>query len=78
MTRACKIGSSQIKSYARFNLTRCLFGQSQEINLILEKKGFQFRDEKGVWKPTSSGKEFCLQIGNQFNKVKWKLETILK
>ncbi|EJF06482.1 prophage antirepressor, partial [Thiovulum sp. ES] len=27
-----------------------------EINLILEKKGFQFRDENGIWRPTSSGK----------------------
>jgi anti-repressor protein len=53
-------------------------GQSgAEINLILEKKGFQFRDENGVWKPTSSGKEFCLEIGNTYNQIKWKLETIL-
>jgi phage regulator Rha-like protein len=48
-----------------------------EINLILEKKGFQFRDENGVWKPTENGKMFCLEIGNQFNQLKWKLETIL-
>jgi hypothetical protein len=53
-------------------------GQSgAEINLILEKKGFQFRDENGIWKPTSSGKEFCLEIGNAYNQIKWKLETIL-
>jgi hypothetical protein len=53
-------------------------GQSgAEINLILEKKGFQFRDENGIWKPTSSGKEFCLEIGNAYNQLKWKLETIL-
>jgi hypothetical protein len=48
-----------------------------EINLILEKKGFQFRDENDVWKPTENGKEFCLEIGNKFNQLKWKLETIL-
>jgi prophage antirepressor-like protein len=48
-----------------------------EINLILEKKGFQFRDENGVWKPTSSGKEFCLEIGNKFNQLKWRISTIL-
>ncbi|EJF06807.1 prophage antirepressor [Thiovulum sp. ES] len=48
-----------------------------EINLILEKKGFQFRDDNGIWRPTLSGKEFCLEIGNQFNQLKWKLETIL-
>ncbi|EJF05997.1 hypothetical protein ThvES_00019440 [Thiovulum sp. ES] len=48
-----------------------------EINLILEKKGLQFRDENGVWTPTSSGKEFCLEIGNQFNQLKWRISTIL-
>jgi anti-repressor protein len=48
-----------------------------EINLILEKKGFQFRDENGVWRPTENGKEFCLEIGNTYNQLKWKLETIL-
>jgi anti-repressor protein len=48
-----------------------------EVNLILEKKGFQFRDENGVWKPTENGKEFCLEIGNAYNQIKWKLETIL-
>jgi anti-repressor protein len=48
-----------------------------EINLILEKKGFQFRDENGIWKPTSSGKDFCLEIGNKFNQLKWKISTIL-
>jgi prophage antirepressor-like protein len=48
-----------------------------EINLILEKKGFQFRDENGVWKPTSSGKEFCLEIGNKFNQLKWRISAIL-
>jgi prophage antirepressor-like protein len=48
-----------------------------EINLILEKKGFQFRDENGVWKPTSSGKNFCLEIGNKFNQLKWRISTIL-
>jgi prophage antirepressor-like protein len=48
-----------------------------EMNLELQKKGFQFRDEKGVWKPTENGKEFCLEIGNQFNQLKWKLEVII-
>jgi prophage antirepressor-like protein len=53
-------------------------GQSgAEINLILEKKGFQFRDENGVWRPTSSGKEFCLEIGNKFHQLKWQIFTIL-
>jgi prophage antirepressor-like protein len=48
-----------------------------EINLILEKKGFQFRDENGIWRPTSSGKDFCLEIGNKFDQLKWQIFTIL-
>jgi prophage antirepressor-like protein len=48
-----------------------------EINLILEKKGFQFRDENGVWKPTEKGFDFCLEIGNKFNQLKWRISTIL-
>jgi hypothetical protein len=47
-----------------------------EINLILEKKCFQFRDKNDVWKPTENGKEFCLEIGNKFNQLKWKLDII--
>jgi hypothetical protein len=46
------------------------------VNLILEKKGFQFQDENGVWKPTSSAKEFCLEIGGKFSQLKWKLEIL--
>jgi prophage antirepressor-like protein len=48
-----------------------------EINLILEKKGFQFKDENGVWKPTEKGFDFCLEIGNKFNQLKWRISTIL-
>jgi prophage antirepressor-like protein len=48
-----------------------------EINLILEKKGFQKRDENGVWKPTEKGSDFCLEIGNKFNQLKWRISTIL-
>jgi hypothetical protein len=48
-----------------------------EVNLILEKKGFQFRNENGVWKPTEKGSDFCLEIGNKFNQLKWKISTIL-
>jgi hypothetical protein len=51
-----------------------LFGA--EINLILEKKWFQFRDENGVWKPSENGKEFCLEIGNAYNQLKWKIQII--
>jgi hypothetical protein len=48
-----------------------------EVNLILEKKGFQFRDENGIWKPTEKGFDFCLEIGNKFNQLKWRISTIL-
>jgi prophage antirepressor-like protein len=48
-----------------------------EINLILEKKGLQKRDENGVWKPTEKGSDFCLEIGNKFNQLKWRISTIL-
>jgi prophage antirepressor-like protein len=48
-----------------------------EINLILEKKGFQFKDENGVWKPTEKGFDLCLEIGNKFNQLKWRISTIL-
>jgi phage regulator Rha-like protein len=48
-----------------------------EINLILEKKGFQFRDENGIWKPTEKGFDFCLEIGNKLNQLKWRISTIL-
>jgi prophage antirepressor-like protein len=46
-----------------------------EINLILEKKGFQEK-LNGIWKPTENGKKLCLEIGNKFNQLKWKIETI--
>jgi prophage antirepressor-like protein len=48
-----------------------------EVNLILEKKGFQFRDENGVWKPSEKGFDFCLEVGNKFNQLKWRISTIL-
>jgi prophage antirepressor-like protein len=48
-----------------------------EINLILEKKGFQKRDENGIWKPTEKGFDFCLEIGNKFNQLKWRISIIL-
>jgi hypothetical protein len=48
-----------------------------EMNQFLFQKGFQIRDEKGVWKPTENGKEFCLEIGGKFSQLKWKLEVLL-
>jgi anti-repressor protein len=72
------LGIDFSKSYFLPTELGILIGVSgAEMNLILAQKGFQFRDEKGVWKPTSSGKEFCLEIGNQFNQIKWKLEVLL-
>jgi hypothetical protein len=56
-----------------------MFGVSgAEVNLILEKKGFQFRDENGIWRPTEKGFDFCLEIGNKFNQLKWKLQIFLQ
>jgi anti-repressor protein len=72
------LGIDFSKSYFLPNELGILIGVSgAEMNLILAQKGFQFRDEKGVWRPTSLGKEFCLEIGNQFNQIKWKLEVLL-
>jgi prophage antirepressor-like protein len=52
-------------------------GQSgAEINLILEKKGFQEKIE-GVWIATEKGENFCLKLGGKFNQLKWRIETIL-
>ncbi|EJF06836.1 prophage antirepressor [Thiovulum sp. ES] len=70
------LGIDFSKSYFLPTELGILIGVSgAEMNLILMKKSFQFRDENGVWRPTSSGKEFCLEIGNQFNQIKWKLEV---
>jgi hypothetical protein len=54
-----------------------MFGVSgAEVNLILEKKGFQFRDENGIWRPAEKGFDFCLEIGNKFNQLKWKIDVL--
>jgi hypothetical protein len=59
------LGNSFQNSYFLPTEIGKMTGQSgAEINLILEKKGFQFKDENGVWKPTENGKIFCLEIGN--------------
>ncbi len=47
-----------------------------EINLILKHKGFQVR-ENGVWKMTSSGEEFGIEINGKFNQIKWKMKSII-
>ncbi len=47
-----------------------------EINLMLEHKGYQIR-ENGVWKMTSSGRDFGIEINGKFNQIKWKLKTVL-
>jgi len=47
-----------------------------EINLILEKNGFQFR-ENGVWKTTEKGHEFSISFQNgSYFQIKWKLEVL--
>jgi len=47
-----------------------------EINLMLEHKGFQVR-ENGVWKMTSSGNEFGISIVGKYHQIKWKIKTVL-
>ncbi len=47
-----------------------------EVNLILEHKGFQLR-ENGIWKMTESGLEFGILIVGKYNQIKWKLKAIM-
>ncbi len=47
-----------------------------EINLILEHKGFQLR-ENGVWQLTESGRDFGILIVGKYNQIKWKIKTVL-
>ncbi len=47
-----------------------------EINLMLEHKGFQIR-ENGVWKLTKSGRDFGIEIVGKFSQLKWKMKTII-
>jgi hypothetical protein len=72
-----KLGKNFENSYFLPTKLGKMTGQTgAEINLILEKKGFQFRHENGVWKPTENGKDFYLEIGNTYNQLKWKLEVL--
>jgi prophage antirepressor-like protein len=48
----------------------------REANLLLERKGFQEKQD-GIWKLTSSGKEFGMEFGGTYHQLKWKLETPL-
>ncbi len=47
-----------------------------EINLMLEHKGFQIR-ENGVWKLTKSGRDFGIEINGKFSQLKWKIKAVL-
>ncbi len=47
-----------------------------EINLMLAHKGFQVR-ENGIWKITSSGRDFGIEINGQFSQLKWKIKSIV-
>ncbi len=47
-----------------------------EINLMLANKGFQVR-ENGIWKMTSSGRDFGIAIVGKYNQIKWKIKTIM-
>jgi predicted transcriptional regulator len=46
-----------------------------EMNLELEKKGFQIRENE-KWILTEKGREFGIEIGGKFSQLKWKLEAI--
>jgi len=47
-----------------------------EINKILEKKGFQEKID-GVWTLTENGEKYAIQLDNNFQTIKWKLESII-
>jgi hypothetical protein len=49
----------------------------RETNLLLEKRGFQEKQD-GIWKLTESGKEFGIEFGGKFSQLKWKLETLFR
>ncbi len=47
-----------------------------EVNLMIEKKGLQIRENR-VWKMTSSGEEFGIEIVGKFSQIKWKIKSII-
>ena len=47
-----------------------------EVNKILEKKGFQEKID-GVWILTEQGEKFAIKLGNNFQTIKWKLESLI-
>ncbi len=47
----------------------------RETNLKLEALGFQEK-QNGIWKLTSSGKEFGIEVSGTYHQLKWKLETL--
>ncbi len=47
-----------------------------EVNLMIEHKGYQIRENK-VWKMTSSGRDFGIEIVGKYNQIKWKMKTVL-
>ncbi len=47
-----------------------------EVNLILEHKGFQLR-ENGIWKLTEIGRDFGIEINGKFSQIKWKIKSIV-
>jgi phage regulator Rha-like protein len=46
-----------------------------EMNLELQKKGFQIRENE-KWVLTEKGREFGIEIGVKFSQLKWKLEAL--
>jgi prophage antirepressor-like protein len=72
------LGIDFSKSYFLPTELGILIGVSgAEMNLILAEKGYQFRDENGIWRPTENGKKFCIELGGKFSQLKWKLEVLV-
>jgi prophage antirepressor-like protein len=46
-----------------------------EMNLELEKKGFQIRENE-KWILTEKGRKFGIDIGGKFSQLKWKIEVL--
>ena len=47
-----------------------------DVNKILEAKGFQTKID-GFWVLTEQGKNYAIQLDNNFKTIKWKLESMI-
>jgi hypothetical protein len=49
---------------------------AMEVNKTLEKKGFQIK-VNGVWQLTEAGQKYAIQLDNNFQTIKWRLESLI-